>query len=54
MLDTKILFNSVISNSADGAQCMSLDLKDMFLMTPMAKPECMKVPFKYFPEDILQ
>ena len=31
---------------------MSLDLKDMFLMTPMDNPEFMKVPYKYFPEYI--
>ena len=33
---------------------MSLDLKDFFLATPMPTPEYMKVPFKYFPQDIVQ
>ncbi len=31
---------------------MSLDLKDYFLATPMARPEYMKVLLKYFPTDI--
>ena len=46
MLETKILFNSVISNSAEGARFISIHLKDMFLMTLTAKPKYMKVPFK--------
>ena len=29
-----------------------MDLKDMFLHTPMTIPEYMKVPYKYFPKDI--
>ena len=28
-------------------------LKDMFLQSPMTQPEYMKVPMKYFPEDII-
>ena len=31
---------------------MSIDLKDMFLHSPMQDPEFMKVPIKYFPQDI--
>ena len=54
MLETKLLFNSVISDASDGARFCSMDLKDMFLHTPMLNPEFMKVPFKYFPEDIRQ
>ena len=33
---------------------MSLDLKDFFLATPMGRPEYMKVPLKYFPQDIIE
>ncbi len=33
---------------------MSLDLKDFFLATPMVRPEYMKVPLKYFPQDIIE
>ena len=52
LLETKILINSVISDAKKGARFMSLDLKDYFLATPMDKPKYMKVPFKYFPDDI--
>ena len=54
MLETKKLFNSVISDAKNGTRFCSMDLKDMFLHTPMLHPEYMKVPFKYFPEDIRQ
>ena len=54
LIETKILFNSVISDAKRGARFMSLDLKDMFLMTPMKDPEFMKVNYKYFPHDIRQ
>ena len=54
MLETKLLFNSVISDAPKGARFCSMDLKDMFLQTPMDRPEYMKVPFRYFPEDIRQ
>ena len=52
MLENKLLFNSIISDACKGARFAAFDLKDMFLMMLMAKPEYMKVPFKYFPEDI--
>ena len=32
---------------------MSTDLKDQFLASPMKNPEFMKIPFKYFPQDII-
>ena len=46
MLETKILFNSVISDAKQGACFCSMDLKDMFLHNLMHNPEFMKVPFK--------
>ena len=52
ILKTKILFNSVIFDSAEDDPFMSLCLKNMFLITPMAKPKYMGIPFKYFLEDI--
>ena len=52
LLETKLLLNSTISDAQKGARFMSLDLKDFFLVTPMMKPEYMKVPIKYFPIDI--
>ena len=32
---------------------MSSDLKDFFLENPMARPEFMRVPFKYFSQEII-
>ena len=52
LLDTKILFNSVISEAKDGARFASCDLKYFFLASPMSSPEYMKIPYKYFPQDI--
>ena len=55
LLETKILFSSVISDARNnGAKFLSMDLKDMFLHTPMQRPEYMKVYLKYFPDDIIQ
>ena len=51
VLETKILLNSVTSDTNDGARFCSVDLKDMFLHTLMSHPECVKAPFKYFHED---
>ena len=53
MLETKLLFNSTISDAKKGARFMSLDLKDMFLQSEMKKPEYMWIPYKYFPPDIV-
>ena len=53
LIETKILLNSVISDSKQGARFCAMDLKDMFLHTPMTNPEYMKVPFTYFPDDII-
>ena len=52
LIETKLLINSVISDSDQGAQFLSCDLKDFFLATPMEKAEYMKVQYKYFPSDI--
>ena len=44
LLETELLLNSVISDAHAGAQFLSMDLKDVFLYTPMHKPEFMKIP----------
>ena len=49
LLDTKMIINSTISDSKRSA-----DLKDHFLASPMNRPEYMKIPYKYFPDDIIQ
>jgi len=46
------MLNSVISDATKGARFMSLDLKDFFLATPMARPEYMRIHSKHFPQDI--
>ena len=52
MLETKLLVNSVISNAHDGARFMSCDLKEFFLASTMERPEYMRIPWKYIPDDI--
>ena len=44
--ETKILFNSIISDAKHGAKFCSMDLKDMFLHAPMTQPEYMRVLYK--------
>ena len=46
LLEMRLLLNSVISDSRVGARFCSMDLKDMFLYTPMHLPEFMKVAIK--------
>ena len=52
MLETKLMLNSVISDATKGSRFLTMDIKDHFLATPMANPEYMKIPYKYFPPDI--
>ena len=54
LIETKILLNSVISESDKGARFMTLDLKDHFLASPMQDAEYMKIPQCYIPPDIMQ
>ena len=54
LVETKLLINSVISDAKKGAKFLTMDLKDMFLHTPMKDPEYMKIPFKYFPDNIVR
>ena len=54
LTETKILLNSIISDASSGAQFASMDLKDFFPSTPMARPEFMKMKLKYFPPDIIK
>ena len=54
MTETKLLLNSVTSDATDGAKFVSIDLKDMFLNTPMEQPEYMKVHLKFFSLDIIK
>ena len=48
LLETKILLNSTISQSAKGCRFMTLDIKDFFLKTAMTEYEYMCIHNKYF------
>ena len=52
LLETKLLINSVISQSARGCRFMTLDIKDFFLQTDMEDCEYMRIHSKYFMPDI--
>ena len=51
LLETKLLLNSTVSDAHLGARFMTMDLKDFFLATPMARSEYMRIHSKYFPPE---
>ena len=51
MLVAKILFNSVISTK--GARFMTMDISNFYLMTPLARPEYIRVKFSDLPDEII-
>eukprot|EP00804_Cyclotella_cryptica_P024856 CCRYP_020557-RA/>CCRYP_020557-RA protein AED:0.45 eAED:0.45 QI:0/0/0/1/0/0/3/0/298 len=51
MLTTKILLNSIISTQ--GARFMTIDIKDFYLNTPMARPEFMRLKLADIPKDFI-
>ena len=52
LLEAKLLINSTISQSAQNARFMTIDINDFFLQTTMLEAEYMKIHKKYFLEDI--
>ena len=52
LLETKLLINSTISQSAQGCRFMTLDIKDFFLQTDMKDHEYMRIRHKYILSDI--
>ena len=54
LIESKLLFNSVISDSHRGARFMSLDIKDFFLQSILHDAEYIRIHSKYFLEDIRQ
>ena len=52
LIEAKLLINSTISDSANGARFLAADIKDFVLSSPMTKPEYMRIHSKYFFEDI--
>ena len=51
-IETKLLLNSVISDSSKGARFFTLGIKDFFLQTDMKDYEYMKIHVKYFSKDL--
>ena len=51
MLVSKILFNSVISTK--GAKFMTMDIKNFYLMTPLNRPEYLKLKLSQIPDEII-
>ena len=51
MLVAKTLFNSVISTS--GARFMTMDISNFYLMTPLKRPEYMKIKLTDIPQEII-
>ena len=52
MLVAKILFNSVISTP--GARFMTMDISNFYLMTPLLRPEYIRIKLSDLPEEIIQ
>ena len=52
LLETKLIINSVISDSHLGARFASIDIKDHFLQSILPEPEYMRIRSKYFFDDI--
>ena len=48
----KIILNSVILTK--GARCMTIDLKDFYLNTPMKQPKHMHLKLSNIPEKIIK
>ena len=51
MLVTKLLFNSVISTK--GAQFMTINIFDFYLMTLLKRPEFIRISINDIPEEII-
>jgi hypothetical protein len=51
LLTIKLLLNSIISTS--GAKFMTMDIKDFYLNTPMARYEYMRLKLADMPEDVI-
>ena len=48
----KLLWNSVLSTP--GAKYFTLDVSNFYLVTPMERPEYMRMPIKLIPDKIIQ
>ena len=51
LLTVKLLLNSVLSTPC--ARFLCVDLKDFYLITPMDRPEYLRMDIKLFPQDVI-
>ena len=51
LLTVKLLINSIISTP--GAKCMTMDIKDFYLNTPMARYKYMRLKLSDMPDDVI-
>ena len=51
MLVTKALFNSVVSTP--GAKFMTMDISNFYLMTPLQRPEYIRIKLADIPQEII-
>ena len=52
LIETKILINSIISDSKNGSRFSTLDIKDQFLQSVLHESEYMRTPSRHFFKDI--
>ena len=52
MLVAKMLVNSVVSTP--GARCMCMDISNFYLMTPLKRPEYIKIKLSDIPDEIIK
>eukprot|EP00956_Cyclotella_meneghiniana_P038610 scaffold156983_cov20-Cyclotella_meneghiniana.AAC.2 len=52
MLIAKLLFNSVVSTP--GAKFMTMDISNFYLMTPLLRPEYLRIKMADLPEEIIK
>ena len=52
MLVAKLLFNSVVSTP--GAKFMTMDISNFYLMTPLLRPEYLRIKMADLPDEIIQ
>jgi hypothetical protein len=51
MLAAKLLFNSVVLTP--GAKFMTIDISNSYLMTPLPRPEYLRLKLSDIPEEII-
>ena len=52
MLVVKLIFNSVVSTK--GAKFMTMDISNFFLMTPLNRPEYIRINIRDVPDEIVR